>query len=1318
MKQDLDRYVPQRVSAALAARWHPRAAIEPRPFDGVAMVVDIAGSSALAERFARSGAAGAEELSVILDRYFGCMADIAIAHGGDVVDFVGDAIVVIWNVGKEPGIALAMAAQCGLALQAAVPALAAASGTALTQRVGIDAGPMFELELGGLGSRWHCLTAGTPIRDAARACHHAAPGEVVATRRLWTTLGTYCDGYPTASGCVRLDRVSAPQALPIGTPGGDKADEAALSAYLPQPLLERLRAGGSRWFGEFREITTLFLGLPQLDFENPNAAAVLQFTTERVQRAHARYGGTLVGPSMDDKGITLLSAFGLPMMAHEDDGERAVHAALAVCADLAEQHIPCAVGMTTGRAFYGDIGGTHRRHVGIMGVPVNTAAALMVAAGHGILCDEPTRRAAERAFDFEEQAPVATKGRAELLRTWRPRAQRQQAPRRFTGALIGRAAERRRIDEQIEVLARRNGGTVLLRGEAGIGKSRLLAHAAAEAGARGIRVLACSGTAIESGTPYFPWRHLLARLLLGDGVLDPAKARTEVRRMLAAEEQLLPWLPLLNDLAPLGFRENEITRQIAGSSRASSLQALLRALLARSAADAPILVLADDLHWFDGASAAALASATRTLPGVLLLAASRPLDASAPAELIELVEQAGAFHIELDVLSRAGVELLICEKLAATTVASSIVDFVHSRTGGNPFYVEELALAVRGAGLIEVQAGNVRLAQGKAAEALQALPTSLRAVIVSRFDALSTLEQLSLKIAAVIGREFSLPMVRELHPQAGDADLEGVLRTLLREDIVRRAPPAGRGEYAFKHAILQDIVYDQLPFALRRELHGAAAAWIERREAGQLEPYYAELALHWERAERAERAIDYLEKAAQFALGRYANREALRHVIRAMELAERAGVTMDERRVAKCEALLGEAHHGLFEYASALKHFKRALSLAGRAVPERGAARALAIFVETAAQAAARTGLFPRAAEERRTDLQWSSQIYERLAEIAYFDNRPADLLHATLASLNLAERAGAARETVEGYAALSIGLQQARAPKLSRYYNRRSIAVAESAGSLSDVAYAHLVNCVFQATQGGWPELERSHARAAEIYRQLGAGVRWHQTRSVYYTSLVIRGLLEESGRELDEVRATIGHDTPPPVRSWVSAASTVLALERGLPLDDLLRELETLEGVGLHRADLLQCMGLAAHAQLKQGRLEEALRRADEALALLETAVPTAWHLLPGLAGIAEVFLAAANADRASRIIGAKATRACRLLQRYSRSTPISTPRAAVLAGRDAWLRGHSRRARTLWHFAEARAAALDMPRDRAAAARELAQGVIPNGLSETAH
>ncbi len=1315
MTPGLGRYVPRRVLDAIAAERPPRTQPGEERVDGVAMVVDIVGFSSLSEEFARSGPPGAERLSAILDRYFGRMTGIAIAHRGDVVDFVGDAMLVTWQIEGTLANTASLAAQCGLALQAALPEIAALSGVALGQRIAIDAGPISYFELGGVEGKWHCLAAGTPLREAALSCHHAAPGEVIAAPRAWDAVRTRCEGREMPSGRARLVRVLAP--LPLAEPPADEGGslDGALECYLPQPLLERLRAGGSRWFGEFRDVTTLFLGLPEIDFTQPRAAESLQLATACVQHAHRRYGGSLTRPSIDDKGVVLLSAFGLPLTAREDDAQRAVHAALAILDELRERAIPSAIGMTTGRVFYGDTGGERRRHVGMVGVTVNTAARLMMAAGPGILCDEATRRAAERAFEFEEQPPLVVKGRDEPLSPWRPRAKRTRARQRFAGALIGRDAERRMLGERLEALAGRSGGgLIFLRGEAGIGKSRLIAHAVAEAKARGIRVLACAGTAVESASAYFPWRQVLGQLLSGDEPLDPARGRRRLEGMLAGRARLQAWAPLLNDLLPLGLEENSLTREITGAARASSLQALFRALLTESARGAPVLLVADDLHWFDGASAAALGAATRDLRGVLVLAGTRPLDSSAPAQVADLLQDAWAAVVGIDALSGVEAGRLLCDKLAVAHAQPELADFVFARTSGNPFYVEELVLALRTAGLIDVGAAAVALAPGVEPQALEALPGSLRGVIVSRVDALGAVEQLSLKVAAVIGREFSLAMLRDLHPRAGEADLQSVIGTLLREDIVRPAPPGARGEYAFKHAILQDVVYDQLPFALRRELHGGAAAWIERGEAANLEPYYSELALHWERAEQGGKAIEYREKAAHLALTRHANRETLGHVRKAIELAERHGMSVDATRAARWEALLGEARHELFEYGPAAGHFRRALALAGRPVPGGRGALAAALGAELVSQVAARAGLALRTGGEPGRTLQWASHIHERLAEIAYFDNRPGDLLHATLASLNLAERAGALRETVEGFAALSIGLQQVGARGISRYYNRRSIAVAESAGSLADLAYAHLVDCVFQATRGGWVDLARSHARAAAIYRQLGATVRWHQTHSVLYTSLGMRGLFDQAALALGEARAALAHDTPAQVRSWISAAEMVVALARGAPSDALVAELEAVQGAGLHRADLLQCKGLAAHARAAEGRMDDALRGADEALALLESAIPTAWHVTPGLAAIAEVYLAAWEADRGSRTLARSAARACRFLQRFSRYTPISAPRAALIAGRDAWLRGRPRRACALWRRAEEAAGRLQMPWDRDLAARELAAHAVPGGLS----
>jgi adenylate cyclase len=768
---------------------------------------------------------------------------------------------------------------------------------------------------------------------------------------------------------------------------------------------------------------------------------------------------------------------------------------------------------------------------------------------------------------------------------------------------------------------------------------------------------------------------------------------------------MLAWMPLLNDVLPLGIPESVVTRQMTGQARASGLHALLRFLLARTARTSPALLIADDLHWFDGASASALGAATENLPGLMVLAGTRPLDANAPEQVSRLMGEAAGTCIDLDTLPRNAVGQLICNKLEATEVSDELAEFVFARTAGNPFYVEELVLALRGAKLIELSGTGIGLAPGVGRSALEALPDSLRGVIVSRVDALRAVEQFALKIASVIGREFSLRMVRDLYPAPEEtADLSAAMQTLMREDVIRPAPPGVRGEYAFKHAILQDVVYDQLPFALRRELHAGTARWIERHEAQNLEPYYSELALHWERSENIVTAVDYLEKAADLSLRRYANRDAIAHAHKAKSLATQFALSIDAARLARWEATLGDAHHELFEYASATRHFRDALALAGWPLPQGRAALGLRLAGQLAEQLARRAGFTGRAGGERAA-LGWASHIHERLAEIAYFDSRPLDLLHATLASLNLAERARSTREIVDGFAALSIGFLQTGQRRLSSYYNRRSLEVAEREGTLADVAYAHLVNSVYWANQGGWAAVESSNARAAAIYRELGASVRWHQTQSVLYYVHALRGLYDRAERLLAEVRAALGRDTPLQVRSWIYACEMDVALARGEAPEALIALLADVQTPELHRADRLLCQGMIARARLALGQRPEALAAADAAFELLAASVPTAWHVTPGVSGVAEVYLAVAEAT-ADRALLARAGRACDLLRRYSRTTRISAPRADLLAGRFERLRGNADRAFALWRRAARTAAALQLHVDWAAALRELGE------------
>ncbi len=1270
-----------------------------RDFDGVALMVDIAGFTELTEAFAREGPAGAERLSAILDGYFGCMTGIAVAHGGDVLDFVGDAVRVAWEYGATPSETALLAAQCGLALQHALPAVIAETGVRLRQRVSLAQGRLAHFTMGGIGGKWHCLTTGAALAEAAAANHDGGADDVVIGASLWEMVREHCDARPLARGNTAVTRVHSPLALPPSAPSPDgSSDPRALESFLAQPLLERLRLGGGRWLGEFRNVTALFIGVPRMDCAREDALADFQTVVERTQRIHGLLGGILAGLSADEKGVKLLSAFGLPLTAREDDAVRAVAVADALAGEMRERGIVVNMGISSGLVFYADRGGKERRHAGLTGAAPNLASRLMVAAQGGILCDEATHNAAAAGFLFEASDPVVAKGFAAPVAVWRPRARAGRQRRAFAGVSVGREAESGQLWLALDTLAAGHGGSITLRGEAGIGKSRLIADTAARARERGIRVAWGAGFALEMASVYFPWRQILAQILCGENEFDAARARETAASLVADDARLTSWLPLLNDVLPLQFADTEVAQEMAGHTRAAGARALVVTLAARSARTFPLMVIADDLHWFDGASAALLlALAAARPPGLLMLAGTRPLDDTAAAEVRDFVRESRC--IDLDPLTHAAVAALIANRLDAAEASPSLADFVATRSAGNPFYAEEVVLALRASGHIELVHGTAGIAAHTDNEALAMLPRGLRGVIVSRVDALGATEQLALKIAAVIGPEFSLAMLQDLLPETRVVvDLAEVAQVLEREDVMCPAR-ADSGQYRFKHALLQDTVYEQLPFALRRQLHGRVAEWIERNETHALEARYAALALHWERARNIPSAVNYLSKSAAYSLKHYANREAITQAKRALALASEHGLPEDAGRETRCEAILGEAYNELFEYRAATRHFKRALARAGRPVPRHTLTMTLDVVWQLAVQLGARSGLPRRLSADSL--LPWASHMHEKLGEIAYFNSGTLPLLHATLTSLNLAERSGTVREAVNGCAAMAIGFYGAGLHRLSRLYNLRSLALAEERGGIDDIAYAHLVSGVYWAAQGYWERAEQSLAHSASLYTRLGAVERWQQSYGGLCAIELMRGRLGHAEQWLDKLRPA-GRGTPVQIAAYLHGFDTCLALARGGPLRELVVRLrEVADAQELAQFDRMFCQGLIAAACWRLNDHAGAVEAARVGLGSLASGAPAAWYVTDGIAGIAQTLIDASECGLA-RVRDAR--RACHVLERYARATKVAAPRAALVAGRLAAALGEERRARAQWRRGLSAARALGAGYDEALLLYEL--------------
>ncbi|MBI3326325.1 MAG: adenylate/guanylate cyclase domain-containing protein, partial [Nitrospinae bacterium] len=413
--ETLSSYVPALIVRRLATDLSPISEPIAEHFPAAVLFTDITGFTALTERLAQRGPVGAEELSRVLNAYFGQLIDLVVAHGGDIVKFAGDALMTLWPAtDTDLATVTRWATQCGFAVQQALHNYDAMEGVQLALRVGVAAGEILAMHIGGVFGRWEYVVAGAPLIDVAMAEHHAEPGQVIVSPGAWQLVQDHCVGRALPTGDVQLEAIHTPSPpRPLEKSLLSDNAETQLRAYIPGAIRARVAAGQTGWLAELRRITVLFINLPDLNYDTPLDHA--QTVMRSLQESLYRYEGSINKLSVDDKGITLVAALGLPPLAHEDDASRGVQAAMAMQAKLGELGLHSATGIVSGQAFCGAIGSELRREYTMMGDVVNLSARLMQAAPNDILCDTTTYQAAQSDLMFDMLPPITVKGKAEPI---------------------------------------------------------------------------------------------------------------------------------------------------------------------------------------------------------------------------------------------------------------------------------------------------------------------------------------------------------------------------------------------------------------------------------------------------------------------------------------------------------------------------------------------------------------------------------------------------------------------------------------------------------------------------------------------------------------------------------------------------------------------------------------------------------------------------------------------------------------------------------------------------------------------------------------
>jgi class 3 adenylate cyclase/tetratricopeptide (TPR) repeat protein len=1329
--EDLARFIPAFLAAKAAADPAPPAAAGTEPAHAAVLFADISGFTALSERLAASGAEGVEDLTRALNAYFGKLIDVITAHGGDVVKFAGDALLAFWPVAAEAELSRVArtAARCGLDVQSAIKSVVAGTGHKLSLRAGVGAGPVAVVTVGGVFDRWEVVVVGPAVVEATAAAGAGEPGWVVLGSRAWDLVRPGGTGTELTPAFTRLDAIG-PGERPVPLAAAAVPGEAvpALLSFVPAAIHRRLAARQSGWLAELRRLTVLFVNLPGLSHQTPLAKA--QEVMQALQRELYRYEGSVNKLSTDEKGVTFVAALGLPPLAHEDDPARGTLAALAIHARLAGLGWACSVGVTTGRVFCGTVGGETRCEFTIIGDAVNLSARLMQAAAGGVLCDERTFLAARDRFDWETLPPVQLKGKAHPTPVFRPLgAGKDVVGLKHAEEMVGRAAERQRLDEVARRLLRdRVSCVVLIEGEAGIGKSTLVADVLRRAHKLDLTTWVGAALAIERSTPYYVWRAVFRQLFRLDPAAPPDDQRRRVVDHLAFDPGLGPLAPLLDAVLALDFPATPETAEMFGEVRLNTTNALLVRLLARETARAPLQLVLEDCHWLDSASWALVRLAAEQVPALLVVIVTRPLTDPLPRDYAPLAAAPTTTRLALSPLSPEEGIALVKRRLGVADVPEPMAALLAAKAQGNPFFIEELAYALRDAGKVLVRDGRCVVAAGQDLRALP-FPDTVQGVVTSRIDRLAPPEQLTLKVASVIGRTFSKALLRDVSPIEDDKPhLDRHLDVLTAQSLTMLEAPDPDPAYCFRHVITQEVSYQMMPPAQRKTLHRVVAEWYEREHRQDLSPHYPLLAKHWSNTDCAAKAIDYLEKSGENAMRDCAHEEAVTFFTQALALDEQAGGAGDRFRRAGWWRQLAEAYYHLSDLGTARRHYHTALELLGYPSPRTAAGFAVAAAWEFARQLAHRA--FPRRFFGRHKDQAparlEAARAYERLVQIHYLNNAKVPSVHAAYRALNLSEGVGECPELARNYSHAAVFGGLLMMHRSARAYARRAREVAGRVNQQSCTAYVEFIRGVYWVTVGAWEDAERDLTTAVEMTDRIGERRRWYESGFTLANALSRKGDYP-AGAALAEKLARAGTARGvPQVQVWGHSWQLwcLLAVapdrERLRPPEDALADCLAAHPM-IPLADQILGYGLLALARWRRGEKEPAARAAEAAERIIAQTNQISHYLPPAYGGLAEVYLGL-WADRpddpaVAREMAGRLRRLCKTLSQFSLMYPIGTPTALLVKGQYEWQGGRPARAVRLWRRSLAAAERYRMPYEQGQAHAELARR-LPAGPAAAAH
>jgi len=621
-------------------------------------------------------------------------------------------------------------------------------------------------------------------------------------------------------------------------------------------------------------------------------------------------------------GDGILAYFGYPQ-AHDHDSELAVRAGRDILTALGELNdqlepeygirLEVRMGIHTGPVVVGEMGGGEKKETLALGGTTNIAARLEdVARPDSVVISGATLRLVAGVFVTEDLGTPSLKGIAEpirayaVLRTTGVRSRLDVDPSRLT-PLVGRDRQLGLMLERKEQVQEGEGQAVLITGEAGLGKSRLVQAFRERLVEEPHTWLECRCTPYAQASAFFPLIEILEQALRFSGPEDSEmKLRSLERAVELAGLSVPDVVPLVAPLLMLPLPDRYLPKLLSpGRQRRKTIEALVSWMLALSEQQ-PLVVVFEDLHWCDSSTLEVVGRLLEQSPTskVLALLTFRPdFEPRWPA-------RSHVAHLEVSRLRRQQAENLVASMSRTLALPGDVVGRIVERADGVPLFLEELTKMVLESGLVEEREGRFTLTGDLAT---LTIPSTLQGSLMARLDRLSAAREVAQR-TAVLGREFSYALAL-----ASVGFDEGTIRNglarLVEADILFQRGEPPNASYLFKHALIQEAAYESLLRQTRQELHGRVVDVLLERFSEQVAAAPELAARHAEAAMRTDTAIEYYQRAGSHAQERCAHEEAAEHLRQAIKLLSDDGLGRDRLELslqlalgASLTAVRGYAH--------------------------------------------------------------------------------------------------------------------------------------------------------------------------------------------------------------------------------------------------------------------------------------------------------------------------------------------------------------------------------------------------------------------------